>query len=243
MADEGHVKASGEILSFLVKNGRKLSYSPGDVVLRQGEHSNYVCIIMSGEAEVVRHDSSGGSVSIATLERGAVLGEMGSFLDNRRTADVVALTPMELLVFQNHTFLKALRDVPELAERIMRNFAQRINSINEELSGVRRSKLLYAVSLLIYENMENPHSLSERVTISYDDAFFSYGLRQGKLLDGLVILSESGAVSGIAEVSKGGFISGERINDEAGLSAPKSSVTLTVDVPALKASLKGLAKF
>ena len=68
------------------------SVSPGKLLVHEGDYSYDLIVIETGTADVIK----GGKV-IASLGPGDVLGEMGMLTGGRRTADVVATSPMRLI--------------------------------------------------------------------------------------------------------------------------------------------------
>lgn len=70
-------------------------------------------LILEGLASVVRDD-----VEVARLGPHTFFGEHALLTGNTRSADVIALTPMRLLVAGPSEFHRMLRELPLVAERI-----------------------------------------------------------------------------------------------------------------------------
>jgi CRP/FNR family cyclic AMP-dependent transcriptional regulator len=68
------------------------SVSAGKLLVHEGDYSYDLIVIETGTADVIK----GGEV-IASLGPGDVLGEMGMLSGGKRTADVVATSPMHLI--------------------------------------------------------------------------------------------------------------------------------------------------
>ncbi|MGO9487437.1 MAG: cyclic nucleotide-binding domain-containing protein [Solirubrobacteraceae bacterium] len=68
------------------------SVSAGKRLVHEGDYSYDLIVIESGTADVVK----GGEV-VGTLGPGDVFGEMGMLSGGRRTADVIATSPMRLI--------------------------------------------------------------------------------------------------------------------------------------------------
>ena len=85
----------------------------GDTLCLQGEFAYHFFVIESGEAEVIANDSR-----IAELGAGDFFGELGLLLTGRRTASVVAMSPMRLLVMFEQPFRQLEHDAPAVVERI-----------------------------------------------------------------------------------------------------------------------------
>lgn len=64
----------------------------GATLMREGDYSNDMVAIESGTAEVIQHGRT-----VSTLGAGDVFGEIGVLGRERRTASVVATSPMRLI--------------------------------------------------------------------------------------------------------------------------------------------------
>ena len=82
----------------------------GARLLSQGDFAYEIFAILEGIAQV----EEDGSV-VATLERGDLFGEIGLLLTGRRTAAIVAQTPMRLLALFDQTFRRLCSQYPELS--------------------------------------------------------------------------------------------------------------------------------
>jgi CRP-like cAMP-binding protein len=89
------------------------SVPPGDELLREGDFAGEFFLIEEGEAEVVQDGER-----IATLAAGDFFGEIGLVETDRRTASVVATTPMEVMVMYRAEFDQMKKELPTVADRI-----------------------------------------------------------------------------------------------------------------------------
>jgi CRP/FNR family transcriptional regulator, cyclic AMP receptor protein len=81
----------------------------GAVLARQGEFAYHHFVVREGLAAVTIDGSL-----ITTLEPGSSFGEIGVLEHGRRTANVVAITPMRLLALTMWDFNELAREMPEL---------------------------------------------------------------------------------------------------------------------------------
>lgn len=82
----------------------------GDTLLREGDFGYAMFAVTSGSAEVIQD-----RVVIRTLGPGDVFGEIAVLAGGRRTASVVATTPMKLVTVFNRDLWRLERDIPEVA--------------------------------------------------------------------------------------------------------------------------------
>jgi CRP-like cAMP-binding protein len=91
----------------------EISVPEGYELAREGQFAHEFFIIEDGAAEV-RHDGE----RIAELGPGDFFGEIGLLETERRTATVVATTPMDLIVMFEREFRQMEREMPSVATRV-----------------------------------------------------------------------------------------------------------------------------
>jgi CRP-like cAMP-binding protein len=100
----------------------ELDVAADTVLVRQGEHGREALIVATGRAAVYVD----GEV-VSSVRQGEMIGEM-SLLDNgRRTATVVALTPMRVYVLDARQFA-SLFDEPQTGRWIAATLAKRLRA-------------------------------------------------------------------------------------------------------------------
>lgn len=94
----------------------QVRFSPGAVLIREGEIGSEFIVIAEGTAEVRLGGVDGAAV--ATLGAGDFAGEIALLDGSRRTASVVAVTPLVAYVLNRSEFSSLLRAAPDVAARI-----------------------------------------------------------------------------------------------------------------------------
>lgn len=98
-------------------------YAAGEHVLTMGETTRDLHVVASGRADVL---IQGGTIRLAGVNSGAILGEMG-FLDaSPRAADVVAVEPMVSLTMSREKFEVLSQQHPEVAQQIMQSLCKEL---------------------------------------------------------------------------------------------------------------------
>jgi CRP-like cAMP-binding protein len=92
----------------------------GTTLARQGEFANEFFVILDGSAKVIRD-----GVHVATLGAGEFFGELGLLEGPARSASVVALTDMRLLVVAAREFRTMLHVAPGIAAEVRQAAAER----------------------------------------------------------------------------------------------------------------------
>jgi CRP-like cAMP-binding protein len=100
-------------LERIAQYADEVSVPEGEVLASEGRFAHEFFVIQQGTAEV-RHD---GRV-INELGPNDFFGEIGLVEGDRRTATVVATTPMRVIVMFQREFRAMEHDMPEVADRI-----------------------------------------------------------------------------------------------------------------------------
>lgn len=97
----------------------------GDVVMTAGDPGNEMIVVLEGRASVTR-----GRRKLGECSPGQCVGEM-ALLDNQpRSATVVAIEPMRMLVIPGSAFRKVLSKVPSLTEALLSTLSARLREAN-----------------------------------------------------------------------------------------------------------------
>jgi sulfate permease, SulP family len=125
---------------MLMELGEHRRVAAGGLLLRQGEPSNELIFVISGRVQVLLRLGSQNleeSKRLRTYGPGSVVGEMGFFSGEQRSADVVAEVDSEVLCITHECNARIENQHPELARAIHRHvintLAQRLRSANDEI--------------------------------------------------------------------------------------------------------------
>lgn len=119
-------------LKLLAFTSERISYDADQVLFNQGEIGDAAFIIIDGEADITI-DSPQGPITVATVGRNDIIGEIAILCDVPRTASVRAKDKLETLVISKDLFFRLIMEFPQIAVEIMRELAQRLNRANEKL--------------------------------------------------------------------------------------------------------------
>ena len=111
-------------------------FAPGELLIEQGSSGRSMYLLLSGEAEVVRHDDGQPPRKIAGLGAGTVLGEVGYVREIERTADVRALTPVQALRFDYQRMRHDLRYFPRIVAALNFNISRILGERLADAMGV-----------------------------------------------------------------------------------------------------------
>lgn len=95
----------------------------GDTVVTDGEYGYVLYFVEDGEADVLVDGSQAGH----RIGPGDTFGEIALLVTGRRTATIVARTPMRLLALFDQDFQRIRAGVPELDRSLRRLGGQRLS--------------------------------------------------------------------------------------------------------------------
>jgi CRP-like cAMP-binding protein len=162
---------SDDDLVALADSFRKRSYRKRDVLVFEGDASDALFVITSGNAAVIRVNAEGKETMLSVLKAGEVFGEMGVMEDAPRSATVVALRDMQALRLPRETFLKLLEQRPSMQRTIISALCLRLRSTNRSVQAVshmdmraRLADLLLMLGKKFGENVESGTRLTLKLT-------------------------------------------------------------------------------
>ncbi len=108
-----------------------LSYSPGELIIKQGDPADRFYIIVSGRCEVIDHQLDGRDVTVDYREPGEFFGEIGLLQNKPRTATVRAAvdSEVEVMALDREAFLAMTGDSKATEMTIAREMIQRMISL------------------------------------------------------------------------------------------------------------------
>src|SRR5207253_6390039 len=107
-------------------------FAAGTVLFEEGAPGDFMYVVQSGEVEIRRQVGETARV-LAVLPPGEFFGEMAILNGRPRSATAVVRTDARLLVIEGSTFEAMLRARPEIALRIIKSIATRLESANQHI--------------------------------------------------------------------------------------------------------------
>ena len=117
-------QCSRKELVRIARLGAQVDVRAGEIICREGNPGRDCYVIVEGRAT-----ASIDGRTVATLGRGAVLGEIALLDGGPRTATVVADTPIRLYVFDPSEFESMLAHVPSVARKVMATLSTRLRTV------------------------------------------------------------------------------------------------------------------
>jgi len=210
-------KVNQEITALFTQYGKLKAYKEGSEIVKQGDYSNFVYIVLEGEAEVIRIDRFGNENTLAQIGVGDIVGEMGAFLNNQRSATVKAKTIVKALECPNQMFIRGLFSTHELTYRIMKNFADRISTLNGQVANHFQSRLMLVLDRFIKDKLVEGKSVQD-IELDLNVITLETRLENHKIVEGLYNFKALKAITklvfpaeiNIVEVT----VAGQNVGDE-----------------------------
>jgi len=107
----------------------------GTVVFREGDVGNEMYVIQSGKVDITKRSREVEKV-LVTLGPGAFFGEMAIINNKPRSASAIVVEDARLLVIGPKTFDAMIRGNSEIAVRMIKILAQRLQAADEQIENL-----------------------------------------------------------------------------------------------------------
>jgi CRP-like cAMP-binding protein len=125
-------------LEALAMRGQHRRYLAGEVLMRQGDASDVMHVVLTGGVRVEREQSGESNVLLAELGPNEVVGEMGVLDHAPRAATVTAIEPTETLELHATALAVVLIQHPEVATILLRTLSRRLRGADELVEQLAR---------------------------------------------------------------------------------------------------------
>lgn len=115
------------------------SFQDGDVIFREGEHSDSAYLIVSGQVRIVRIHDADAPETLAVLGQGEYFGEMGAIDNKPRSATAMALGPVLCMSVGQDEFMDMLLNRPQDSIELLKILFERLRSANEKLARLEQA--------------------------------------------------------------------------------------------------------
>jgi predicted acylesterase/phospholipase RssA/CRP-like cAMP-binding protein len=118
----------------------------GEVLFRQGDPGDFLCLVVRGRVRVRVHESGGGDTTVTELGSGEIVGEMGVFTGESRTSTVEAVRDSQLAKLSRAGFERLVAKHPSaVMQAFSRKFAERLQ---DAAAGSKRSRSIVCVAVI-----------------------------------------------------------------------------------------------
>ena len=104
----------------------QVAVAGGHTLVRRGEPSDALYIVIRGRLVATREDERGRSVRLGEIGRGEMIGEMSLLSGGTRTATVTALRDSRLVRISNETFIEFMQRHPSVTRQFIQILIRRL---------------------------------------------------------------------------------------------------------------------
>ena len=123
-------------LDLIMSISRLVEGNAGDSLIREGEQVRTLYVMLSGEAEVIRVDAKWNRVVIASVGKGALLGEMSLVDSAPASATIEAKGAFRALAIEQEKFNRLTEEHPNLGCKIFKQIARTTSHRLRKTSGL-----------------------------------------------------------------------------------------------------------
>ena len=125
-----HAGSEGKVVPKVFTDQEEVVIQDGETVFTQGEKSNHLFYIVSGQFEII---ANGKCVSVLSPQD-IFLGEMSFLLNNRRSATVRAKGRGVLIKITKEAFINAIKERPHYGIFLARLLSQRLVKLHKAIT-------------------------------------------------------------------------------------------------------------
>ena len=105
-------------------------------IFHEGDPADSIFLVVGGRVKVVTTSSDGKEFILSVLGAGQVFGEMGLLEAAPRSASVVSITEVELLVIKRDDFDRLLTSSPGISRKLMAILSRRLRRANSKMESL-----------------------------------------------------------------------------------------------------------
>jgi Cyclic nucleotide-binding domain/Histidine kinase-like ATPase domain len=119
-------RSGGRNIPGVLRDNQIVECSPGDVIIRQGDSSDYLYYVAEGEYRVMVDGNHVANLTPADV----LVGEMSLLLEETRSATVIATTPGRLIRITKQDFINIIKNQPYYGLFLSKLIAQRLHRLS-----------------------------------------------------------------------------------------------------------------
>jgi CRP-like cAMP-binding protein len=176
------------------------SFSPGEVVFREGDASNTCYVVRAGRARAIREHVDGRQITLATFGPGDIFGELAMFDDEVRSATVEATEELGVLAILGNDMRRLMREHAEISLKLAVSLGRRLRGANERLARQSFQTVQSRVASVLAQLVEQAREegASERdvvITATQSDLAKLAGSSRESASRFLAVLERAGVIS------------------------------------------------
>ncbi|OVE79557.1 hypothetical protein BVY01_02225 [bacterium I07] len=132
-------------LDFIQKHTRWVYLKRGEVLFKQNDPGDSLCVLISGRLVAAREDDEGNERIVGEITQGELVGEMSILTGISRSASVYAIRDSVLALFSNETIQELINKYPQVMVFTARTI---INRLNKTMRKSSDSRLISSIAVV-----------------------------------------------------------------------------------------------
>jgi len=120
----------------LVEQSQTRSFPAGAILFSEGDQGESMYVIKEGDVKVYASDENGKEVILQFLRAGDFFGELALIDDAPRSASIVTLTPVKVVVISKAAFMKFLSANGETAFNLIRSLSRKVRALTNNVKSL-----------------------------------------------------------------------------------------------------------
>jgi CRP-like cAMP-binding protein len=120
-------------LDQIIGRSRIAQFARDEVIYRRGDPGDSLMVLLSGSVKITNVSASGRELVLGFIQEGALSGEIAAFDGRERTANAVALEPIEALVILRRDLMPVFAAHPQAMLRLVVVITDRLRASNAAL--------------------------------------------------------------------------------------------------------------
>lgn len=141
-----------EQLEWLVECSTVQEYEKNSIVIKQGDDTDSLHIILAGMVDVYLQNDTGKKIIINTLRPTDVFGEIESIGNISRQVSIIAKSKCVFALISRQTFMETMLAETTVNQRMIELLVKRIQELTEDLSSVALDDVYHRVVRVLYKN-------------------------------------------------------------------------------------------
>lgn len=108
-----------EEVSTLIDYLGVVEAAPNTLVFREGEPGSFLALVLSGSADILKHDMKSGDKKLARVGPGMTFGEMAIIDGDPRSASCICNENTRLVTLTRENFVRLIREQPPLGVKLL----------------------------------------------------------------------------------------------------------------------------
>lgn len=156
---------SAEQRKLVLVSMKRRAVTRGEILMREGEASSSLFIVLHGTFQVVREDNP---VPIAEIHAGGLMGEIGFLGGTPRTATVTALRDAAILELDVAAYARIAKESPAVVGAMLAAVARRLGATSARLPQTRSRSMERTIAVVHGGSEETPPRFFEMLRVALD---------------------------------------------------------------------------